>query len=93
VFGKGYKSGVPLLYLVRGLLGIGPEWERPYEVHLRSSFQFEKCISVLGIIYMSIVRWVFFYRENGGICRSRTAMIAVPERQILPVRSGDLGET
>ena len=24
VFGKGYKSGVPLLYLVRGLLVVDP---------------------------------------------------------------------
>ena len=61
VFGKGYKSGVPLLYLVRGLLVDDPGRDRPYEVHLSAGFQFEKCISLLGIIYMSIVRWVFLY--------------------------------
>ena len=56
MFGKGYKSGVPLLYLVRGLLVVDPGWDRPYEVHLSVGFRFEKCISLLGIIYMSIVR-------------------------------------
>ena len=70
MFGKGYKSGVPLLYLVRGLLVVDPEWDRPYEVHLSAGFRFEKCISLLGIINMSILRCVFLYRESGGICRS-----------------------
>ena len=70
VFRKGYKSGVPLLYLGCGLLVVEPEWGRPYEVHLSAGFRFEKCILLLGIIYMSIVRCVFLYRESGGICRS-----------------------
>jgi hypothetical protein len=56
---------------------------------LRVIFLFEECIPLLSIIEMSILRWVFLYRESGQICRSRAATVAVPERQNLPVRSGE----
>jgi hypothetical protein len=47
-----------------------------------------KCISLLRIIYMSILRCVFFYRESGRCCRSRTAFVSGPDRKIFPVKTG-----
>ena len=49
---------------------------------------FEKFISLLGIIYMSILRCVFLYRETGRCCRSRTASISGLDRKIFPVKTG-----
>jgi hypothetical protein len=62
----------------------------PFECEL---FLFENCILLLSIIYMRILKWVFLYRESGRICRSGPAVIAALERQILPVRNGELAET
>lgn len=50
----------------------------------------KKCIPVLGIFYMGIIKCIFLYRVTGEICRSVGATIAVPDRRNLPVRCGDV---
>ena len=56
---------------------------------LESSFLICKMHSLLSIIYMSILRYIFLYRVSGESCRSGPDVLAVPERQYLPVSAGE----
>jgi hypothetical protein len=48
----------------------------------------ENAFPILSILIMSIIKCVFFYRENGEICRSVAATVAALDRRNLPVRVG-----
>ena len=49
---------------------------------------FYKCIPCWVFVYLGLLKCIFLYRETGRFCRSRTAMVAVPDRQNLPVKLG-----
>jgi hypothetical protein len=73
----------------------GIKAERRLAVHLHhthvilpSPAYLKKCISLLGIFYMCILKCVFLYRVTGRFGRSRPAVIAVQDRQYLPVKIG-----
>ena len=49
-------------------------------LHLHSCIPFlKKCILLLGIFIMSILKCVFLYRMNCQFGTSRTAVLALPE--------------
>ena len=50
---------------------------------------FKKCILLLSIFIMSILKCVFLYRVSGKFCRSGAESFAGLDRQILPVWAGN----
>ena len=53
------------------------------------SFFLKKCILILSIFIMSILKCVFLYRVSGKFCRSGAESFAGLDRQILPVWAGN----